>query len=476
MRPLELLTAALLALVYSRPLAPASLRRRWSRHLPPAALGAVLLHLTVEGYRWQMLPLYALSLATIPGWLVQARTPGANLFTPRRTDGSLLGLALTLIFALLPVLLPVPNPPAPGGPYAVGTLTVVLSDPQRQEIYSAASGEPRRILLQLWYPAQAQPGVRPAAWIEEAQMPPAIARYLGLPGFFLDHARLVQTHSLPQAPLAPAGGPFPVVLFSHGWSGFRGQNTHQMEELASQGYVLAALQHPYGALLTIFPDGSQAPKNPDALPTGAPLDVLDPAADRLADQWAGDMALALDSLAAWNQNDPSGRFTGRLELERVAVMGHSTGGGAAIEFCARDRRCKAGIGLDAYLTPVSTAVLQQGLSQPFLYMYSEAWPSTRNRELFSQLQLASRGPVYSLSMRGTDHYDFTDLPLLTPLAASIGLKGPLPGRRVIAIIDDYQRAFLQQHLLGIPAELLQPDNAGRFPEVELQFQASQGAP
>ena len=44
------------------------------------------------------------------------------------------------------------------------------------------------------------------------------------------------------------------VHFSHGWNGFAAQNSAQMVELASHGYVVAALQHTYGAMVTVFPD------------------------------------------------------------------------------------------------------------------------------------------------------------------------------------------------------------------------------
>lgn len=470
MRALEITSAILTALAFAWPFSPPTLRPRWMRHLPLAAAGACLLHLTVEGYRWQMLPLYALSLAALVGWAAGVRESSSQRPGRWQSAGSLLGLVLTALASALPVLLPVPTPPAPSGPFTVGTLTFELTDAARPEIYSGRPGEPRRILVQLWYPAEPGPGAQPAAWIEEPDMPRAIARYLGLPAFFLDHTRLARTHAVQGAPPATGATQMPVVLFSHGWSSFRGQSTHQLEELASQGFLVAALQHPYGAILTIFPDGSQAPKNPQALPTGAATDIAESAGNILVDQWAGDMALVLETLSAWHQSDPQGRFTGKLNLERVAVMGHSTGGGATIEFCARDARCKAGIGLDAYLGPVSKAVLQEGLQQPFLYLYSEAWPSARNQELFAQLFSASRGPAYAYTILGTDHYDFSDLPLLTPLASAIGLKGPLPASRVVPILDTMELAFLKQHLLGEPeyrvqgASLLSEPQAV-FPEV-----------
>jgi hypothetical protein len=54
---------------------------------------------------------------------------------------------------------------------------------------------------------------------------------------------------------------------------------------------------------------------------------------------------------------------------------------------------------------------------------------------------------------GTRHHDFSDLPLLSPLAPLMGLKGPIKGERVVKIINDYLVAFFDQTLKDIPAPL-----------------------
>ena len=116
------------------------------------------------------------------------------------------------------------------------------------------------------------------------------------------------------------------------------------------------------------------------------MDILSAAGNKLVNQWTGDMAYTLDYLSQLNQSDPAGRFTGRLALDKVGVFGHSTGGGATVEFCGRDSRCKAVLGLDAYLQPVSEKVLTAGLSQPALFLFSQRWPTQYNNSLFAELQ------------------------------------------------------------------------------------------
>jgi predicted dienelactone hydrolase len=450
MRAFEILIVVLIALRLVAALAGLHLshRVRWGWGIALAA--ALGLQLIVEGYRWQMIPLYILgTLALLATILPQSTTPRRSI----QVTTALLGLLLLVPAAALPALLPVPSLPTPGGPYPVGTRTLDLTDSNRPELYSGNPGEPRRGLVQIWYPAAPKPSDPLAPWLEPMSVyAPEIAKELNLPSWFLDHLIFVKSQSAANAPVADAEQPFPVLLFSHGWTGFRSQNTHQAEELASHGYVVAALEHPYGAMVTVFKDGKIAYNNPQALPIQAPPDELKAAGNRLVQQWAGDLSFALDELTQMNQ---AGEWKNKLNLEQVGVFGHSTGGGATVEFCARDPRCKAGIGLDAYLTPVSDSFISAGPRQPFLFLYSEAWPSQANDRLFEKLRTGMLGPVYAYTLKGTDHYDFADLPMLSPLAPWLGLKGPLPASRVLPIIDTYELAFFDQYLKGEATELFE---------------------
>jgi len=72
------------------------------------------------------------------------------------------------------------------------------------------------------------------------------------------------------------------------------------------------------------------------------------------------------------------------------------------------------------------------------------------------------------TIKGTSHYDFSDLPFLSPLAAQMGLKGPLNGKRVTQIINNFSLAFFDLELKGTPTTLL----AGPSPDYpEVQFRS-----
>jgi predicted dienelactone hydrolase len=154
----------------------------------------------------------------------------------------------------------------------------------------------------------------------------------------------------------------------------------------------------------------------------------------------------LDQLVRFNHGELDPRFADRLDLDHIGVFGHSTGGGAAVEVCYRDARCKAGLGMDAWVVPVSDAAIDAGLSQPFLFMHSAAWSTPQNAERFDRLYDRLKGHAYQMTIAGTRHFDFTDVPLFSPLASMMGLKGPLDGARVVQIINDYSLAFFDRYL------------------------------
>ena len=466
MRPLEIVVAALVVAYALWPLLGP--RPRLASIVPALAVALAVVHLFVEGPRWQMYGLYALTgiqfLASLPALVSRGREPASRAtgwaLVPRIAIVLLVGVATAI-----PALLPVPSSLSPTGPFAVGTRSYVLTDQNREEIYSGKA-EARRFMMEIWYPALPPPrGTARARWLPDAKLiAPAIAGFYNLPRFFFDHLALAETDTYENIPVDAGDGPYPVLIFSHGWYGFRQQSTFLMQELASHGYVVVATEHPYGSVMTVFPDGTIAPVNPTALPEGKPDDEYELAARILVNQWAGDISYALDTLQEWNALDPAGNFTGVMQMDRVGVFGHSTGGGATIEFCGTDDRCTAGLTLDAFMRPVSLDVLNRGTTQPFFYMFSELWPFERNTELFDRYYGQVDPANEAVTILGASHFDFTDMPALSPLAARLNLKGPINGKRVQQIINRYTVAYFDRELKGIPSALFSGPQS-EFPEV-----------
>ncbi len=409
-----------------------------------------LIHLGAEGYRWQMIPLYGLTALLTISSLSRIRQTGD---WPR--TASSLTVILLLLSTALPVLLPVPKIAKPSGPYPIGTSIYEMTDSSRQELYSGKE-EVRRFMIQVWYPAEIASTDVKAPWMTNADVfAPAIANFIRMPDYFLNHLALVDIPAYQDAKLAKAEKPFPIILFSHGWKGFNAQNSGQALELASNGYVVIGLQHTYGAITTVFPDGSIAPNNPNALPADEDDPNYEVVARKLVDQWAGDMSFVLDQLHG-TENEAGAFFDSHIDFSRIGVYGHSTGGGAAIQFCGTDPRCKAVLGMDPFMRPVSAEVIKDGISQPSFFMFSQSWADntdSKNNRLFDQFYPQLGGNLGVVAINGTKHYDFSDLPLLSPIAPQLGLKGPLNGRRVTQIVNSYLIDFFEMTLQDTPSSL-----------------------
>jgi len=443
MRPLEIVIPILLTVYLLSP----QPRPMIFRLAPVAALIVTLIHFPLEGYRWQMIPLYALTLILT----------ALSFFTlDVKHLASALTLGLVTISTALPTLLPVPKIASPGGTFEVGTTIHEFTDKARKELYSGKE-EPRRFMVQVWYPAEVTANAKHAPWMSEPKIyAPAIASFLDLPSFFLDHLALSVSPAYLDMPLAETSEPYPVILFSHGWNGFNAQNTGQAIELASHGYVVISTQHTYGAVITVFPDGTVAPNNPKALPENADDPNYEVVARKLVNQWAGDLAFVLDQFQGFDEDADSPYFQ-KMDMERIGVYGHSTGGGAAIQFCGVDPRCKSVLGMDPFMRPISAEVIENGISQPSFFMFSQGWADlvdSKNNKLFNQFYPNISNNFGVVSINGTKHFDFSDLPLLSPIAPQLGLKGPLNGKRVTKIVDSYLLDFFEMTLNNKPSSLL----------------------
>ncbi len=442
-------------------------RPRWVDFLPGTAVLLMIIQLVLEGYRWQMLPAYLLVVVVFLLTLPRLRSTSSRekKWSGWAIAGSVFGLLLWLVALALPYLLPVPKLPDVTGPYAIGTQTFHLVDESRDEIYTDDRDDKREFMMQVWYPAEADAKGEAAAYIENLDVIGSVlAERLDLPSFLLDHVNLVDVGAQKDVPLLAADAPYPVLLFSHGLRGFRGQNTAMARELVSQGFIVVTLDHTYGNVITVFPDGRVALYNPDLLSgDGQPPQT----SNTLVSTWAGDIGFALDQLALWNEAEGND-FASRLDLSKVGVFGHSTGGGATVEFCGRDDRCQAAVGLDAWLTPVSDDIVTAGLAQPFLFLRADQWvgdDSDDNFAIADSLLAGSEETSFLATIAGADHFDFSDLPLFSPLTPQLGLSSTMDSEYVVEMMTSMTSAFFRQELKGEGENLVL--GAMVYPEMSL---------
>lgn len=425
-------------------------------------LALFIIHWQSEGLRWQMIPLYGAAVGLAIGDVLAV---DRRLDWTRRISRGIFGLAGVGLAAVLPLVLPVPELPVPPGPEAIGTITVEITDPEREETYGASPGGPRRIMAQVWYPALPADDLKPVLWSEDWDIvAPAMARELGFPGWFFNHTRFTSSQSRPSAPVAP--GTFPVVVYSHGWTGFRTIAVNQMETLASNGFMVIAIDHTYVSVATRFLDGEVTEYDPAALPDEAEVgeEAYLEASQNLVSTLTEDVATVVSALEL-GAGGPFGETALSADVTRLGVYGHSTGGGAAVSFCLQDERCDAVLGLDPWVEPIPDRVIAESATRPALYMRSEGWQGDENDAILRGISERSTETTYWIGVEGASHSDFVLTPLISPFADRLGLKGPIPAGRIIPIIDRYLTGFFDVYLLETGSAAL---DTASFSEVSVE--------
>ena len=227
-------------------------------------------------------------------------------------------------------------------------------------------------------------------------MPKAIlgplVRNFKLPPFLFNHLAATQTWAREAVPpVQPAAeGSWRLVLFSHSLTGVRFQNSALCAELASHGCVVAAVEHPYEAMLSLFADGTVAPyRFVSHLPPGLTPAGLLAFREQCVAYRADDLALVHAALLrASTKGDQHGSGDGAwpgvpqaeggealVLLEgllaprsRAAVIGHSCGGGGAALYAQRagPERVRSALLLDGFVWWLGRARVAAGLRVPLL--------------------------------------------------------------------------------------------------------------
>ena len=158
----------------------------------------------------------------------------------------LFGIYLLALNALAQTYFSVPAVDAPElaafGPHSVGVKTIELVNPGQIEIlkYNADSKSAptadRHLKVEIWYPATLGTGEQ-ALTVYESPMVGRAAPRPGMPSTFQILGK-AKRDAAPQK-----GQKFPLVIVSHGYPGSRTFLSYLTENLASKGYVVAAIDH-----------------------------------------------------------------------------------------------------------------------------------------------------------------------------------------------------------------------------------------
>jgi predicted dienelactone hydrolase len=229
-------------------------------------------------------------------------------------------------------------------------------------------------MMDVWYPAMAS-NRPPAECVDRKRYEASLGdsgmrRLFGSAAAPLIMAGRVRTQAVDGSPFAKTLRRCPLLIFSHGMGTVSRIYTAQFEDLASHGYVVAALTHTNDAALTLFPDGRNIVYDMASRPPqGSSEEKQIAYENQRIGWWASDIRFALDELSKINRGRSSRNpFAGHLDLTNVAAFGHSDGGEAAARACQLDLRIKACLDEDGAqrFAPFHLDSSGWGMNQPFL--------------------------------------------------------------------------------------------------------------
>jgi len=296
----------------------------------------------------------------------------------------------------------------------------------------------------------------------------------------IEVARKVHGHSFDKAACRRADRPFPVVIFAPGGGQKALSYTTLLEDLASHGFVVAAIDPPYNAQGVRYSDGTvlrRLPPDKRGWEVPATRDDMPRIYEQMVIHWSRDMSFVLNRLIELNRNDA--RFARRLDVAHVGAIGHSRGGQAAGKVRLLDARFIAGINLDGNIRGRGFPPDQEGGGgqQPFLWIEKQLpWPKKDLEGLTLQqfedmwangARLMETIPSDSVRVQiarpEIDHLDFGDTAVLNAALDEKALRGK---ERTLITTREAVLIFFNRHLTAnshYDLERLKAD----FPEVKI---------
>lgn len=437
-----------------------------------------LIQIIVEGYRIQMLPAYICLLLNVLIFFRKGKKPRK---TWKLVLASIFSFLYLVIAVALPALLPVFSLEKPTGPFQVGTVTYDWTDEKRMEEATKEPNDKRELMVQVWYPSEKTDNLKKAPYIKEvSEVAKGLERQIGIPSLLLSHLKYVKSNSYLNGKLSAKQQKFPLLIFSHGFGSNRNINTFEVEELASHGYIVVGIDHTYDAAATVFSNGRVALYNSDNKKM-ITEDVEK--MDGHNEIWVKDVQFVLNKIEEINKKDPLNHFTGRIDLDKIGMFGHSYGGATAGQIVMRDSRVKAGINMDGAFA--GSPISEKGIGKPFMMMDSENTLNTykgdytslnksgikgdlrkKYEDYFAKMYIKRNNAIanggYSLLINNTQHLSYTDSSLIVPLIA-IGYN-PYDVHR---IINDFTLTFFNKYLLGDSSASLE-DIAKKYKNIEFK--------
>ncbi len=346
--------------------------------------------------------------------------------------------------------------PSNTGKYACGSLLLSFEDNSRRDTLLPEKDIPRKIAVRLYYPCEKSA----AEGHEKAELfsKPKAAEIRK--AYHADPTKYFNTGDLYENIPFIKGKRFPLIIYNHGYMSCIEANTFLCTELASHGYVIASIEHPFESILTEYPDGNSIPfmktlssRLYDGSVAGGVLRSLslimakgsDREIYRLFDarfsgytfmkerieEWVKDSLFALSELKKHDIAEIT-------DFSRIGCSGHSFGGATAYRLCMTHPDIfSCGINIDGGLFGDYSGMT---MTRPFCQICCGMNLNAVTRSAFG-----TSAPAYRLIFRDITHLGFTDMKLLLPDMSGLGR---LPAKALHKNLCHTHLGFFGRYLKG----------------------------
>ena len=360
------------------------------------------------------------------------------------------------------------------GQHLIGTKRMVWIDSTRTNWFLDGYGPYRQLMAQIWYPADASAllsSVKKSKYIDNKK---ALTYTIELQGYKIPEILTNQIGSIKcnswEDASPVSNKKFPILIFSHGHGGLRTQNTNQVEELVSHGYIVIAVDHTYDAGFVEFPDGNIA-YSLTSKPEGERLNETPETFYTRFGYRVDDIDFVINKIDSFDEYDLN--ISSIMDKNNIGIFGHSFGCLTSVYATYFNDRIKSCFGLDGWFEPLHDSLVFKNINKPIMHLGQnnkgdeQFWNDINFVKMNNFIKSNSDLSVM-VDIPGSHHYDYTDFTYFSYIAKKLNFSGIVSTKKMAKIMNVTLLDFFNYTLKD--DKKINLDNYKKeFPEIDIIY-------